>query len=349
MALLPLQVFALALLADVYLYGIYSLLCTFTLFILFSSSRKIKGNVTNKCLVGATLVMYLVSTANVVLHAVDYLYCLALVDPVDNPMPKSANVYIATQFFYVLSYSISTVNFIFGDAIVVWRLWVIWMHSWRITIGPLILLFCTSAVVVAQIVTTVLSLSDTRAVSTDPGDPGHFMPSKLFFASLVLTLCTNGVATGLIAYRTWIHHRSSQAVHTRLGRDRALAVLLLLVESGALYCVIWLYLIIMWPSAASHPQLTYRFTDVIPQLTGMYPTAIIVICALRRSYADTVMSAPEYPTPIVFAPNGKPVPRTTRLSWYHSTEGTMELRVSPEGSSSRPPVRVSMEDVVKIS
>ncbi|KAI0047540.1 hypothetical protein FA95DRAFT_1605969 [Auriscalpium vulgare] len=291
--------------------------------------------------------MYSVSTASVVLHAVDYIQFLAL-DRVQDPFLNSEKAYAVATVLDDLSYSIPTVHFIFGDAIVVWRLWVIWMHSWRITIVPFFLLFCTFAVVVAQIVTTVLSLGDTRGVSADPGNPWHYMPVKLYFASLVLTLCTNGVVTCLIAYRAWIHHRSSQAVHMRIGRDRVLAVLLLLVESGALYCAIWLALIILWPFSASHPQLTYRFTDLIPQLTGMYPTVIIVICALRRSYVDTILSASEDIPSIIFTPNGHaPATRTTQLRHYLSRERTIELGASHDGCSSRSSLRASVEDAAK--
>ncbi|KAI0045583.1 hypothetical protein FA95DRAFT_116964 [Auriscalpium vulgare] len=295
------QVSALALLVDFYIYGIYSLLCAYTLFILF---RKIKGNLTNKCLIGATLVMYLVSTASVALNTVEYLQFLAL-DPVDNSNPYS----ILDNF----AYSIPAIHFIFGDAIVVWRVWVIWIHRWRIVAGHLFLLFCTSAVVLAQlalIVATALSCvrGDPQAacIGTDRGKLWDFLPVQLYYASLVLTLLTNGVATALIAYRAWIHHRSSQAVHIRIGRDRALAVLLLLVESGALYCTFWLSMVIVWPFTTTQQHALYRFINLLPQLTGMYPTVIIVICALRRSYADTVMSVPENLTVMQFAPYRQP-------------------------------------------
>ncbi|KAI0047573.1 hypothetical protein FA95DRAFT_1605989 [Auriscalpium vulgare] len=351
MPLLPVQVSALALLADFYIYGIYSLLCAYTLFILF---RNIKGNITNKCLIGATLVMYLVSTASVALNTVEYLQFLAF-DPVENAMKNPANPYSTLDDF---AYSIPAIHFIFGDAIVVWRVWVIWIHSWRIVTGPLFLLFCTSSVVLAQlalIVATALSCSrggsQAACIGTDRGRLWAFLPVQLYFASLVLTLLTNGVSTGLIGYRAWIHHRSSQAVPIRIGRDRALAVLLLLVESGAVYCTFWLSMVIVWPFTSTQQHALYRFLNLLPQLTGMYPTVIIVICALRRSYADTVMSAPENLTASQFATDGQQAAPETRLPHYRGEETTAEFPVAlcGTGTSSRSSMHASMSlvDVVQ--
>ncbi|KAI0051188.1 hypothetical protein FA95DRAFT_351392 [Auriscalpium vulgare] len=218
MALIPVQVLAVILVADVYLYGIYSLLCCFTLVTLLcvrcvasfhlptltssaSRSRKVKGNATNKCLVAATLVMHIASTAGVILHVVDYLRFVAL-DPVDDSARNSAKAYAITSVYDSLSYSIPTIQFVFGDAIVVWRVWVIWQHSWRVTIGPFILLFATTSVVLAQIVTTTTYDGVSPALSRESG-AGRSTPAKVYLASLVLTLCTNGVVTGLIACRAW--------------------------------------------------------------------------------------------------------------------------------------------------
>ncbi|KAI0047569.1 hypothetical protein FA95DRAFT_1605987 [Auriscalpium vulgare] len=305
MALLPLQVLVIALLVDVYVYGIYSLLCAFTLLTLF---RNIKGNATNKCLAAATVVMYSVSTISVVIHAVSYIQAMAL-NPVDDPTGKSVDDYAKnTRVLDGLTYSFPTIHFVLGDAIVIWRVWVIWQHSWRITVGPFVLLCCTAAIVVAQKITNAPLSGDAQALLAlgSAPDRTRSITGKLYLASLVLTLCTNGVVTGLISYRAWIHYRSSQAVRIRIGRDRALAALLLLVESGALYCTIWITLIVLWPFAASQPMAFYIPADLLPQLTGMYPTVIIAICALRRSYADTVMSAPENLTAMQFATYGRP-------------------------------------------
>ncbi|KAI0047559.1 hypothetical protein FA95DRAFT_1605979 [Auriscalpium vulgare] len=339
MALLPLQVFVIALLADVYVYGIYSLLCAFTLLTLF---RNIKGNVTNKCLAAATVVMYSVSTISVVLHAVSYLQLMAL-NPVDDPTGKFVDDYAKNILLDNTTYSIPTIHFVFGDAIVVWRVWVIWQHSWRITVGPFILLVCTAAIVLAQKITTAAMSGEAQTLSSAP-DQKRSIPATLYLASLVLTLCTNGVVTGLISYRAWIHYRSSQAVRIRIGRDRALAALLLLVESGALYCTIWITLIVLWPFAASQPVAFYIPADLLPQLTGMYPTVIIVICALRRSYADTVMSAPENLTAMQFATYGRPsssaATPATVFPEYGGEERTVELEIPHSGCSSRSPMPV---------
>ncbi|KAI0047568.1 hypothetical protein FA95DRAFT_1605986 [Auriscalpium vulgare] len=248
-------------------------------------------------------------------------------------------------------------QFIFGDAIVVWRLWVIWSHSWRIVVGPLVLLFCTSAVILAQLaqmVVTIISCASGRSQAVCIGERGRlwdFHPVKLYFASLVLTLITNGVATGLIAYRAWIHHRYSQAVHIRMGRDSALAVLPLLVESGALYCAFWLSMVILWPVASTQQPGLYSFINLFPQLTGIYTTVIIVICAMRRSYADTAMSAPENITELQFATYGQPAAPATRRPHFRGEERSLEFPVglSGDGRSFTRGSISSVEDLLEVT
>ncbi|KAI0051215.1 hypothetical protein FA95DRAFT_354363 [Auriscalpium vulgare] len=98
------------------------------------------------------------------------------------------------------------------------------------------------------------------------------------------------MVTGLIAYRAWVHYRSSSLVRIRVGRDRSLSLLLLLVESGAVYCAVWIVGIVFWslPNVGDPFDI---FVAMLPQMTAMYPTVIVALCALQRSYTDTITNA----------------------------------------------------------
>ncbi|KAI0051186.1 hypothetical protein FA95DRAFT_1602866 [Auriscalpium vulgare] len=246
--------------------------------------------------------MYLMSTTTLFLHTIDIIELMAY-DSSENPDPSAptdAKTIDTMTGLDSFSFSIQMINLVLGDGIVIWRAWLIWQHSWRVIVWPLVLLLGTVGTIAAQVVLTATSSGVAKALSSDPGAP-RTTTAKLYIASVVLTLCTNGVVTCLIAYRAWIHYRSSQAIRTRIGSDRVLAVLLLLVESGVLYCVLWITLIALWPFAASEPPVFYVILYLLPQLTGIYPTVIIVICALKRSFADTALSVPDNETHIVFA------------------------------------------------
>ncbi|KAE9402775.1 hypothetical protein BT96DRAFT_974168 [Gymnopus androsaceus JB14] len=66
----------------------------------------------------------------------------------------------------------------------------------------------------------------------------------LDWLSIVLNLTVNIVATLLIAYRAWTHHRSARAI-LRNKKTQVQAILLLMVESGAIFGVVQLANIII--------------------------------------------------------------------------------------------------------
>ncbi|KAI0049834.1 hypothetical protein FA95DRAFT_1603999 [Auriscalpium vulgare] len=234
-------------LLELYLFGIYTCLFGFALHVLI---QRLKGSTTNKWLTIAITVMYLVATA----HAVGSAW----------PFNSTSDDLERSMAIDSLLTSIATLNFVLGDGIVVWRAYVIWDRNRHILCVPFLLLLITLGTSVWQIMYTIFRVRVQANVD-------HAYQIGLF-----MTLLTNVVATGIIGYRAWQHYRSSSVVQIRIGRDRALTVLLLLVESGALYCAVW----------------------------GMYPTVVIVLCKLQASYSNTIMDMRDDGLPLpVLAPD----------------------------------------------
>ncbi|KAI0049833.1 hypothetical protein FA95DRAFT_775028 [Auriscalpium vulgare] len=252
------QIYALL---ELYIYGIYTCLFGFALHILI---RKLKGSTTNKCLALAITFMYLVATAHAVM-------CAWPVIPASDETRSLAIGELLT--------SIATFNFVLGDGIVMWRAYIIWERNRRILVVSFLLLLIMLGASVWQIVYTVIRVQLTI--------------DHVYQAGIFMTLLTNVVATGLIGYRAWRHYRSSSVVQIRIGRDRALAVLLLLVESGALYCAIWVAVIALFIRPASPVSAVSTGAQIsaaaLPHITGMYPTVIVVLCKLQASYSNTIM------------------------------------------------------------
>ncbi|TFK87846.1 hypothetical protein K466DRAFT_490131, partial [Polyporus arcularius HHB13444] len=116
--------------------------------------------------------------------------------------------------------------------IVWWRAWVLWPHS-RVV----------RAVCVAMITVT----TGSHALRVLPLPPHDSIPPASLFAgdvwgviTVICSLSTNFVATALIGYRAW-KHRSLiiSTMGKSSGRTQVERTLALLVESGLLYCVIW--------------------------------------------------------------------------------------------------------------
>ncbi|KAK7447466.1 hypothetical protein VKT23_014176, partial [Stygiomarasmius scandens] len=109
--------------------------------------------------------------------------------------------------------------------------------------------------------------------------------------TLLLTLplfITNFTATSLIGYRAWCHRKAvaSNLSSSRNSMTRVQKILLLLVESGLVYCTLWIAYTVI--SISGNP-LTISFqvyTIVMPLISALYPVLIILLSALEKSRDD---------------------------------------------------------------
>ncbi|KAI0063678.1 hypothetical protein BV25DRAFT_1915153 [Artomyces pyxidatus] len=259
-----------ALVIECVLYGVYMLLFMVALTVLIPKPKTIA----NVCMLVVTSVMFGIVSLRIVLH----IY-----------LEDVATLSYRTVIYLILERYLPTVNFVLGDAIVAWRAWVIWDCSYRIVVIPVLLLAVTTAIVTAELVSGVRFAA---SLAWEEG-LGYSFETDLRIA-VALTLGTNLIVTGLIGYRTWIRHRTVTPRQVRVGHDRIQALLILLIESGALYCCIWIaYLSAAWKYGdLENPSLAFEiFDSALPQLVGIYPTLIIVLCSLQRSYHDTAMTS----------------------------------------------------------
>ncbi|KAH9955926.1 hypothetical protein BC827DRAFT_1158019 [Russula dissimulans] len=144
-------------------------------------------------------------------------------------------------------------NSLIGDAILIWRLWIIWGRNLWLTI-PFILLF-------------------------------------------IGTAATQFGATLLIGYRVW---KSAQGSSKGIGASR-LAVLWILVESGAIYSVTTILML-----AFSRANIGGILISALGQISALGPTLIIVRVGLRGSHSSSAFTPARgslnnsYPGPPVF-------------------------------------------------
>ncbi|KAI5899134.1 uncharacterized protein SCHCODRAFT_02483667 [Schizophyllum commune H4-8] len=164
-------------------------------------------------------------------------------------------------------------NFLISDAIVVWRAWV--LYTDRIAVKVL-LLFCmvmSTAGVIAH--TTWLMLTYGQSI---PGVRRLIISLPLLF--------TNFVSTGLIWHKVWSYRR---AVRALLGRQRnstlAENIMLVLVESGFVYCGLWvLYVAINGvDTGGPHPNPAYGvILTAYHNIAAIYPTFVVLIITMQR-------------------------------------------------------------------
>jgi len=272
-------------------FGAYAVLVVTALYLL---SRREK-TVTNIIMAILTVVMFGISATFFGLDM--YMISEGLVNPKKYPGtvidlfgPKTTTQIICQG-----------INSILGDSIVIWRAWIVWGRRLSVVIVPLVLLvgvaFSSFGMAFAQV----------RALR-DPSYATAFQKSMIALPSL--TLATNLVATSLILSRVFALQYSMRKAERGHGRGSLIGhggmryhrLLKILIESGGMYCLTWLILLclIVTGSDAAHV-----FLGIIGQLTGIYPTLIIVLVSLNMT--QDRIQGPVVDTAIKFESNSVPM------------------------------------------
>ncbi|KAI4524752.1 hypothetical protein K525DRAFT_266714 [Schizophyllum commune Loenen D] len=168
----------------------------------------------------------------------------------------------------------SRLNLVISDALVVWRAWVLPWTQGRIVRGAL--LFCVVCSAVAAIIDGVWSAKEMYEGNK---------PEWLSILSTALLLVTNFVTTVLVAIEVWIYRRDVAAwLHPASPGQRAGAVLMILLESGLVYCAFWVIVLII--DCATTPESEFSFilifASTAPLLAGIYPTFVVVIVTAQQ-------------------------------------------------------------------
>ncbi|KZV70403.1 hypothetical protein PENSPDRAFT_444529 [Peniophora sp. CONT] len=201
-----------------------------------------------------------------------------------------------------------SVNILFSDTIVLWRMCVLCGQKKRAQMLAIALLL-------PNVVLCILNLKKDAAPgpliagsATGPYSAtlsfktASFSDSVYGTSVLALSLATNTISTLVIGWRTWLYSRDIAAHLASFSRRSIVVkVMVLLVESGCVYCVIWaLYIVDSKSTAFSglvaglHTAFSAGgsawFNHLMAQFTGIYPTIIIVLVALEQSFLEHALS-----------------------------------------------------------
>ncbi|KAI0702535.1 hypothetical protein C8Q76DRAFT_754673 [Earliella scabrosa] len=192
-----------------------------------------------------------------------------------------------------------TVNVVFGDAIVWWRALILWKGNRLIYAICALLLTATTVTggLVTQTACQKYYLSGLYNATSHPG--AFYVGDSPGLAASVLSLMSNVVATSLVGYKAWCHRRLIRAGFTGSStRTRVERVLALLVESGTVYCILWIFVVVyqtmIYVEYYDSSSFTYNFDQFLEgcliHLIGIYPTLIIILVSLGISHCDTVFT-----------------------------------------------------------
>ncbi|KAL0058202.1 hypothetical protein AAF712_015135 [Marasmius tenuissimus] len=111
--------------------------------------------------------------------------------------------------------------------------------------------------------------------------------NALVVSGYSLSLITNIAGTVAIGVQVWLYKRNVRAYLTVYKEGRIEKILVLLLESGVVYSLVWvvqLVIIHIPPPLTLSGKVTQQiFRAGSVQLVGIYPTALVVLIYLQRS------------------------------------------------------------------
>ncbi|KAJ7744098.1 hypothetical protein B0H16DRAFT_1560198 [Mycena metata] len=257
-------------------YGIYLNLFILSLHIL--RRRKTGGYTLH---LASTWTMLTLATTEVVIHLLKTAVVVQFVglntEQGITPPPIYGSLTIAHKTVLIL-------NGLLVDTLFLYRCFVIWGSRWAVVVIPAILIAAT----------TVAAFT---ALSPDAGER--------LFASLILEIAANMTLMTLTAGRIWWIRRDALRVATdRVLLDRYTTVIAMILESGAIYFLFPILVIVVYPWNIPF----YVMDGLGTYLINIIPTLVLVRVGLGRSFQDTVdrqtashigrRTRAEFPTPL---------------------------------------------------
>ncbi|KAL0566804.1 hypothetical protein V5O48_015200 [Marasmius crinis-equi] len=262
-------------------YGIYLVLVCFAIVILCRNAGSSRAKIV---LLLAVLSMFAISTFFVFTYACIFLEEIRMVFISGVTEPVANKIIAYRMRFTVLSLMqqvMFLVEVVIGDFVVVWRAWVLWSENRKIPLLSVLLLLC-SAVSMLSFLGCFIHYDWPLIVPPTC--------TALNISTYALSMATNAAGTAAIGYKAWVHRRVFKKYHFAAGNHRVSKALVLLMESGMVYTLLWvLQLINFIPFIGdSYPgQLVQEvFTSISVQLVGIYPTMVIILVYLQRSVWD---------------------------------------------------------------
>ncbi|KAI0800106.1 hypothetical protein C8Q74DRAFT_1190563 [Fomes fomentarius] len=245
-----------------FVWGLYTLLFAMTLFGIYKKRRDGINSFTTVSII----ILYLLATTHISLALTRLIQGFILYRDTTGPIPYFANISVrlnvAKDYIYIT-------NLAMGDAVVAWRLYVVWGKKLSIVAFPVLM-------IIGELVCGYGSISQWFLPHPVAETIAHW-GQGIF----VISLAANIVITGAIASRIWYALRMTSLTQKHLGVDGGHynRVILLIVESGALIAaakIVEFTLFKLAPVDGLHGlNALYIVYEVMPQITGLAPTAIV--------------------------------------------------------------------------
>ncbi|KAJ3543108.1 hypothetical protein NM688_g5898 [Phlebia brevispora] len=264
------------------LFGFYIVLVPFSAHVLLKRGFQ-RG--TNVILLTCTFAPFVISAAYWVVSLAEQIERMRTYF-VDRSLRDVHSILTYDTLFNALIY----INYVFGDGVVVWRAYTLCRYDYRkLLVIPALFLVLTTVFVFGSIGLRVASFFTPAGPTPTTVDPIKNAIDIFQVGAAGLSLITNCSATAIISHKAWRHR---QVVRENLGNARnrhtqAERILALLIETGVLYLVSSVLLLVFMPIRLSFGTIGDIYTPCHLQIAGIYPTLVIVLVGLQQTLKET--------------------------------------------------------------
>ncbi|KAJ7023270.1 hypothetical protein C8F04DRAFT_1271589 [Mycena alexandri] len=246
------------------LYGIYFSLFWFSVYINSRCTRN--GHRPGQVMFFSSILMFAVATAHVAMSC--YRMIRGYVNFANAPGGPVSFLGVISHWTHIFNDVLFTIQSLLGDAIAVYRCWILWNRDYKFVVLPLCLL----------VVNFVSGVKVTTGFAKVNPDASIFESSLSIWITIFFSVAVaqNITTTSLMALRLWLTERKSPRF--RMDSGAFLPVIRILVESAALYLFLEIVLLVFY---SLNYNVQYILLDAMTPVIGITFGLITVRIILR--------------------------------------------------------------------
>ncbi|KAH9912966.1 uncharacterized protein BXZ73DRAFT_82059 [Epithele typhae] len=262
-----------ALFIESVVFGVFTILCALSVWILFSRERRQARTRLNRILILTSILMWLLSAVHLCLdiQRVTVAFIIENTSP-DGPLNFFLRISNPT---FLAKMAVYIANTLVGDAFMVFRLYVIWARDVRVVLLPGALILTTAVAGFGAVYKMAVTTGPTSIF-----DPAFQPWLRAFF---ILSLIVNLLASGLISARILWASRQLRRDSPAAAAASRWEIVETVVQSAAVYSAV---ILAVFATYLARTNGQYIALDALQPLIGLTFTLIITRVGLGYTLSD---------------------------------------------------------------
>jgi len=264
----PLDItFLVCLWLEALVYGFY--MCVFAGCLYINLSLRKNQDRHSKIMFYISMVMFVIATLHVSMNCYRMVEAYVIHrDDLGGPVAWIAKL---APWHHVFKDTLYATQEMFGDAVAIYRTYILWGKNWKVVVVPGILL----------VVSMVSGYSVCGLYPTENPNSTVFDPRLLHWITTFYSVAVvqSGLTTGLMAWRIWQTERRSASYRTN-KEGTLMPIIRILIESASIQFVVEVILLALY---CANYSAQYLLLELVTPLVGITFGAITIRIALHQS------------------------------------------------------------------